>query len=111
MLKVDDLLAPVNTGVPHVDAAWAQIQRLVKDQFLEDVRGQSIVDSMVRLTGERGEIDGLQIVPFRADLKVRKSYAQALSDMMTLGIGYYRPGPDTIETAPDLECWSHRDRR
>lgn len=111
MLKIDDLLAPVNIGIPHVDDAWAQIQKLVKEQFLEDVRGQSIVDSMVRLTGERGEIDGLQVVTTSAGLRVHNSYYRALADMTLFGIGYFRPGPDTIDTAPELECWSHRDRR
>lgn len=112
MLKLEDLLAPVNTGVPHIDAAWAQIQELVKAQLLEDVRGQAIVDSLaVRLSGEHGEIDGLQVMPVRPELKVRKSYAQMLADMAMFGIGYYQPGPDTIDTAPDLECWAHRDRR
>lgn len=72
------------------------------------VRGEATAVSFV---GNDYGVNAIKIGKVHAELKVRKSYAQALADMMILGIGYYRPGPDTIETAPDLECWSHRDRR
>lgn len=67
MLKIDDLLAPVSTGIPAIDDAWRSMQDQLRAPLLS--------------------------VPAEWPVKL-------------LSVG-----TDTIETAPNLECWSHRDGR
>jgi hypothetical protein len=63
----------------------------------------------VQFIGNDYGVDAINIGTVRGKATIRKSYAHALLDMMMLGIGHWDPGPYTVETAPEFECWAHRN--